>query len=71
MARELRRLDRGVHSRLTREVPKLEPPPGQLFGIGERRPNEVLNTGGAGLLHAGDGDLSLLLHLHRVPEIGD
>src|SRR5213593_2141155 len=71
MARELRRLDRGVHSRLTREVRKLEPPAAQPFGIGKRRPDEVLNTGGARLLHRCDADLGLLRHLRGIPEIGD
>src|SRR5439155_10208535 len=71
MARELRRLNRGVHSRLTREVRKLEPPAGQLFSIGKRGPDEVLDTGRACFLHCCVADLGLLRHLRGVPEIGD
>src|SRR5213594_1313802 len=71
MAREIRRLDSGILSRLTGKVRKLEPTAGQLFGIGKRRPDEVLNTGGTRLLHRRVADLGLFRHLRGVPEIGD
>jgi len=63
-------LDCRVDAGLPREMRDLEAPAGQLLAIGQRRPDEVLDVGGAGGLHGGRPDLSLARHLGGIPEVG-
>src|SRR6516164_5480372 len=48
----------------------LEAPAGQLLAIGQRRPDQVLNPGGAGGLHGRPADFGLARHLGGIPEVG-
>src|SRR5437868_638469 len=71
MTRKVRGLDRGIDPRLACEVRKLEPATGQRCRIGERGPDQVLDTSRACFFYRRGADLCLLRHLRRVPEVRD